>query len=86
MALIGQRAERNYAGVSCGIMDQFASAMGKENCAVLVNCATLEYKHVPLDLGDASIVITNTNKKRSLITSKYNERCDELATSFADSL
>ena len=84
MALIGQRAERNYAGVSCGIMDQFASAMGKENCAVLVDCATLEYKHVPLDLGDASIVITNTNKKRSLITSKYNERCDECAKALSD--
>lgn len=84
MALIGQRAERNYAGVSCGIMDQFASAMGKENCAVLVDCATLKYKHVPLDLGDASIVITNTNKKRSLITSKYNERCDECASALSD--
>ncbi len=84
MALIGQRAERNYAGVSCGIMDQFASAMGKENCAVLVDCATLEYKHVPLELGDCSIVITNTNKKRSLITSKYNERCEECAAALAD--
>lgn len=84
MALIGQRAERNYAGVSCGIMDQFASAMGKESCAVLVNCDTLEYKHVPLDLGDAAIVITNTNKKRSLITSKYNERCEECAEAFSD--
>lgn len=84
MALIGQRAERNYAGVSCGIMDQFASAMGKLNCAVLVDCSTLKYKHVPLDLGDCSIVITNTNKKRSLITSKYNERCDECATALAD--
>ncbi len=84
MALIGQRAERNYAGVACGIMDQFASAMGKENCAVLVDCATLKYKHVPLDLGDCSIVITNTNKKRSLITSKYNERCSECARALAD--
>lgn len=84
MALIGQRAERNYAGVSCGIMDQFASAMGKENCAVLVDCSTLKYKHVPLDLGDCSIVITNTNKKRSLITSKYNERCEECAKALAD--
>lgn len=84
MALIGQRAERNYAGVSCGIMDQFASAMGKENCAVLVDCATLKYEHVPLKLGDLSIVITNTNKKRSLITSKYNERCEECAKALSD--
>jgi len=79
MALIGQRAERNYIGVSCGIMDQFASAMGKENHAVMLDCNTLEYKHVPLNLKDESIVITNTNKKRSLITSKYNERCEECA-------
>ncbi len=77
MALIGQRAERNYIGVSCGIMDQFASAMGKENHAVMLDCNTLEYKHVPLNLKDESIVIANTNKKRSLITSKYNERCEE---------
>ena len=77
MALIGQRAERNYIGVSCGIMDQFASAMGKENHAVMLDCNTLEYKHVPLNLKDESIVIANTNKKRSLITSKYNERCQE---------
>ena len=79
MALIGQRAERNYIGVSCGIMDQFASAMGKENHAVMLDCNTLEYKHVPLNLKDESIVIANTNKKRSLITSKYNERCEECA-------
>lgn len=79
MALIGQRAERNYIGVSCGIMDQFASAMGKENHAVMLDCNTLQYKHVPLNLKDESIVIANTNKKRSLITSKYNERCEECA-------
>ncbi len=83
MALIGQRAERNYIGVSCGIMDQFASAMGKENHAVMLDCNTLQYKHVPLNLKDESIVIANTNKKRSLITSKYNERCEECAKAVA---
>ena len=79
LALIGQRAERNYIGVSCGIMDQFASAMGKKDCAIFLDCNTLEYKHIPLNLSGKSIVITNTNKKRSLITSKYNERCEECA-------
>ena len=79
MALISQKSEHNYIGVKCGIMDQFASAMGKENHAVMLDCNTLEYKHVPLNLKNESIVITNTNKKRSLITSKYNERCEECA-------
>lgn len=79
MALIGQRAEHNYIGVSCGIMDQFASAMGKENHAIFLDCKDLSYTHVPLNLESMSIVITNTNKKRSLITSKYNERCEECA-------
>lgn len=77
MALIGQRAENNYIGVSCGIMDQFASAMGKKDHAIFLDCKDLSYKHVPLSLKDMSIVITNTNKKRSLITSKYNERRSE---------
>ncbi|MBE6701554.1 MAG: galactokinase [Ruminococcaceae bacterium] len=80
MALIGQRAERNYIGVSCGIMDQFASAMGKNDSAVLLNCSTLDYKYVPLNLKGYKIVIANTNKKRSLISSKYNERCEECAS------
>lgn len=83
-ALISQRAERNYVGVSCGIMDQFASAMGKKDCAVLLDCSTLRYEHVPLVLGDLQIVISNTNKKRSLITSKYNERCDECGKALID--
>lgn len=79
MALIAQRAERNYVGVACGIMDQFASAMGKKDCAVLLDCATLSYEHIPLRTEGYRIVIANTNKKRSLITSKYNERCEECA-------
>lgn len=80
MALISQRAEHNFIGVKCGIMDQFASAMGKEDHAVYLNCATLSYEHIPLKLSDCSIVLTNTNVKHSLGSSKYNERraeCEE---------
>ena len=77
MALIGQKAENNYVGVNCGIMDQFASAMGKENHAIFLDCKDLSYKHVPLNLEGYTIVISNTNKKRSLADSKYNERRSE---------
>lgn len=77
MALIGQRAEHNFIGVKCGIMDQFASAMGKADHAVFLNCATLDYEHIPLNLDGAKIVLTNTNVKHSLGSSKYNERRGE---------
>ncbi len=80
MALISQRAEHNFIGVKCGIMDQFASAMGKKDHAVYLNCATLEYEQIPLKLDNCSIVLTNTNVKHSLGSSKYNERraeCEE---------
>ena len=77
MALISQKAEHNFIGVKCGIMDQFASAMGKANHAVYLNCATLEYEHIPLNISDCSIVLTNTNVKHSLGSSKYNERREE---------
>ncbi|MBR2885567.1 MAG: galactokinase, partial [Clostridia bacterium] len=80
MALISQRAEHNFIGVKCGIMDQFASAMGKADHAVYLDCATLKYEHIPLKLNDSSIVLTNTNVKHSLGNSKYNERraeCEE---------
>lgn len=80
LALIAQKAEHNYVGVNCGIMDQFASAMGKANHAIYLDCATLEYEHVPLELGDYRLVLSNTNKKHSLGSSKYNERrgeCEE---------
>jgi len=79
-ALMSQKAEHEYIGVNCGIMDQFASAMGKADHAIYLNCATLEYEHVPLNLGDCCIVLSNTNKKHSLGDSKYNERrgeCEE---------
>jgi galactokinase len=74
MALISQKAENNYVGVNCGIMDQFASAMGKANHAIFLNCRDLSFKHVPLNLYGYRIVIANTNKKRGLADSKYNER------------
>ncbi|MCX7715418.1 MAG: galactokinase [Clostridia bacterium] len=82
MAKIGQKAENNYIGVNCGIMDQFASAMGKKNHAIFLNCKDLSFKLVPLALDGMKIVISNTNKKRSLAASKYNERRSECEIGF----
>jgi len=79
MALISQKTECEYCGVTCGIMDQFASAMGKKDHAILLDCKTLEYKHIPLKTEGYKILLANTNKKRSLAHSKYNERCEECA-------
>ncbi len=78
LALAGQRAENRFCGVNCGIMDQFASAMGKEDNAILLNCSTLEFSYVPLKLGDYTLVLANTKKKHSLGASKYNERRAEV--------
>lgn len=72
-----QHAENEFIGVSCGIMDQFAIGMGKENHAILLNCQSLEYQYSPIQLKDASLVIANTNKRRTLADSKYNERRSE---------
>lgn len=77
VALLAQRAENEYVGMNCGIMDQFASAMGKENQAILLNCATLQYQYIPLSLGEYSLIIANSNKPHNLIESKYNERRQE---------
>ena len=74
IALIGQYAENNYCGVNCGIMDQFAVAMGKENNAIFLDTATLDYTYAPLALDGMKIVITCSNKRRRLDESKYNER------------
>ena len=79
IALIAQKAE-HYAGTLCGIMDQFISAMGKKDHGVLLNCDTLEYKYAPVKLENYSLIIMNSNKKRALNESKYNERraeCDK---------
>jgi galactokinase len=71
---ISQKAENNFVGVNCGIMDQFASAMGAADNALFLNCETLDYERVPLKLKGMKIVIANTNKRRGLADSKYNER------------
>jgi galactokinase len=71
---ISQKAENNFVGVNCGIMDQFASGMGAADHALFLNCDTLDYKRVPLKLDGMKIVIANTNKRRGLADSKYNER------------
>ncbi len=74
---LSQMAENLFVGVNCGIMDQFAVTMGKENHAIFLNCATLEYELVPLVMDGYSLIISNTNKRRGLSDSKYNERRSE---------
>ena len=80
LALLSQKAENKYAGVNCGIMDQFASAMGKKDHAVLLDCATLAYEYVPLKLGEYCLVVANCNKPHNLVESKYNVRRQEVET------
>ena len=77
---ISQGVENNFVGLHCGIMDQFAIGMSKKDHAILLDCATVSYDYAPLDLKDNVILILNTNKRRDLVTSKYNERCEECAT------
>ncbi len=80
LALLGQKAENKYVGVNCGIMDQFVIANGKKNCAIFLDTANLEFEYAPVELKEEKIVIMNTNKKRGLGDSKYNERraeCEE---------
>jgi len=72
-----QKAEHEYAGVMCGIMDQFASGMGKKDHAIYLNCQNLEYELVPVKLNGVKIVIGNTNSPHSLDEGKYNERVEE---------
>ena len=84
IALLSQKAENEYAGVNCGIMDQFASAMGKKDHAVLLNCATLEYEYVPLQLGEYCLVVANCNKPHNLVESKYNVRRQEVETALKE--
>ena len=71
-------------GVNCGIMDQFASAMGKKDCAIFLNTGSLEFAYAPIKLNGAKIVVTNTNKPHSLADSKYNERRHQAEVVFAD--
>ncbi|AEE17776.1 galactokinase [Treponema brennaborense] len=77
IAKIGQESEHRFMNVNCGIMDQFIIATAKKETAILLDCATLEYQYVPLKLGDYRFVVMNTNKKRQLSDSKYNERVSE---------
>lgn len=84
LALIGQYAENKFNGVNCGIMDQFAIAMGKTNQAIFLDTADLSYEYAPLELKGFKIVILNTNKKRGLGESKYNERRSECETALAE--
>jgi galactokinase len=77
---LSQNAENEFCGVNCGIMDQFAVGMGKADHAIALDCDTLKYELVPVKLGDYRLVIANTNKRRGLADSKYNERrgeCDK---------
>lgn len=79
MIKLAKKAENEFIGVNCGIMDMFAVGVGKKNMAVFLNCDTLGYELIPLELGDYKIVIANTNKTRGLADSKYNERVAECA-------
>lgn len=77
---LSQKAENTFVGVNCGIMDQFAVGMGRKNEAILLDCGSLKYNYAKVELGDYTLVIMNTNKRRALNESKYNERraeCDE---------
>jgi galactokinase len=79
IALLAQKAENEFIGVNCGIMDQFISALGKEDCALMIDCKSLDYKVVPLKLSanGYSIVITNSGVRRGLVDSEYNARRNE---------
>lgn len=84
LALIGQFSENNFNKVNCGIMDQFAIAMGKQNHAIFLDTADLSFDYAPIALEGAKIVIACSNKKRGLGDSKYNERRSECETALAE--
>lgn len=84
LALIGQFSENNFNGVNCGIMDQFAIAMGKKDNAIFLDTATMVYEYAPIQLEGAKLVIACSNKKRGLGDSKYNERRSECETALAE--
>lgn len=81
---IGMKTENDFIGVNSGIMDQFAVGMGKANHAIYLDTNTLQYKYLPLDLADATLVIMNTNHRRELSGSKYNERRSECEQAVRD--
>ena len=84
LAKIGQYSENNFNGVKCGIMDQFAVAMGKKDHAIFLDTATLKYEYAPVILENASIVIVNSKVKHSLVDSAYNERRSQCASALSD--
>lgn len=84
IALIGQYSENNYNGCNCGIMDQFASAMGKKDHAIFLDTNTLNYEYAPVVLKDAKIVIVNSKVKHSLVDSAYNDRRNECETALKE--
>ena len=83
IALLAQKAENEYVGMNCGIMDQYASACGRAGHAMLLDCATLTCEHIPVRMGEYQLLVANTNKPHSLIESKYNERRMETETALA---
>ena len=84
IALIGQDSENNFNGCNCGIMDQFACAMGKKDHAIFLDTNTLHYEYAPVVLKDAKIVITNSKVKHSLVDSAYNDRRTECETALKE--
>ncbi len=84
LALIGQYSENNYNGCNCGIMDQFAVAMGKKDNAIFLDTADLSFEYAPIKLEGAKIVITNTNKKHKLTDSQYNARRSSCEAALAE--
>ena len=84
LALIGQYSENNFNGMNCGIMDQFASAMGKKDCAIFLDTSNLNFEYAPVKLPDAKIIITNSKVKHSLVGSAYNDRRNECETALKD--
>lgn len=84
IAKIAQEAENKFIGVNCGIMDQFSICMGLKDSALLLDCNTLKYKYSPINMDGYKLVIGNTNKKRGLADSKYNERRTECETALKE--
>lgn len=84
LALIGQQSENEYNGMHCGIMDQFASAMGKEGNAIFLDTNTMQFEYAPIELDGMKLMITNTNKKHSLVDSEYNLRREQCTRALKD--
>jgi len=84
IALIGQYSENNFNGMNCGIMDQFASAMGKKDNAIFLDTSDLSYEYAPIVLEGAKVLITNSNVKHKLVDSQYNERRSQSETALKE--